>query len=145
MSPTRCSALTRAGKPCRAWAVPGSNPPLCAAHGGAAGRPGAPVGNSNAVKHGAYAVPEDPPAGMQGQIEDLDRRIERLGEYIDEHQSGWDLTQLKTALDLHSTLISRVARARQVQDRLTEGGQDEIEALINDVLDELSEEWGIEL
>ena len=30
----KCSHLTRLGEPCRAWAVRGSLPPRCAAHGG---------------------------------------------------------------------------------------------------------------
>lgn len=51
----KCTALTRSGDPCRAWAVPGTNPPRCASHGGVDAKPGAPVGNQNALKHGFYA------------------------------------------------------------------------------------------
>ena len=51
----RCTATTRKGQPCRAWAVPGTDPPRCAAHGGVASKPGAPSGNQNAVTHGFYA------------------------------------------------------------------------------------------
>jgi hypothetical protein len=32
--PRRCTAVTRKGTDCKAWAVPGSEPPLCSAHGG---------------------------------------------------------------------------------------------------------------
>lgn len=53
---TPCSAQTKAGKACKAWAIHGSNPPLCSAH---AGRAGAPPGNSNAVKHGYYSQEYD--------------------------------------------------------------------------------------
>ncbi len=52
---TRCTATTRKGQPCRAWAVPGTDPPRCASHGGVSAKPGAPVGNQNAVIHGFYA------------------------------------------------------------------------------------------
>ncbi len=52
---THCTATTRQGQPCRAWAVPGTDPPRCAPHGGAGAKPGAPEGNQNAVTHGFYA------------------------------------------------------------------------------------------
>jgi hypothetical protein len=47
----RCGAHTRAGQPCQAPAVTGKR--RCRMHGGAKGS-GAPVGNSNALKHGRY-------------------------------------------------------------------------------------------
>ena len=50
MSP-RCGAKTRNGTPCRSPAVAGKS--RCRMHGGAAGS-GAPKGNKNAFKHGAY-------------------------------------------------------------------------------------------
>ncbi len=68
---TRCTATTRGGQPCRGWAVPGTDPPRCAPHGGVAARPGAPEGNQNACTHGMYAkqwgraCPEWNPAARQ--------------------------------------------------------------------------------
>jgi glucans biosynthesis protein len=47
----RCGARTRSGAPCRAPAVSGKQ--RCRMHGGAKGS-GAPRGNKNALKHGAY-------------------------------------------------------------------------------------------
>ena len=52
---TPCTATTRQDQPCRAWALPGTDPPRCAPHGGASAKPGAPMGNHNAVTHGFYA------------------------------------------------------------------------------------------
>jgi hypothetical protein len=46
-----CSAKTAADVPCQAWARRGYDPPLCAAH---STNVGAPIGNTNAVKHGFY-------------------------------------------------------------------------------------------
>ena len=46
-SALRCGARTRAGAPCRSPAVGGSA--RCRMHGG---RAGAPLGNSNRLKHG---------------------------------------------------------------------------------------------
>lgn len=52
MSKVACSATTRAGNPCKAWAIHNSNPPLCSAH---SGRAGAPPGNQNRYTHGFYS------------------------------------------------------------------------------------------
>ena len=50
-----CTATTLRGYPCRSWAVQGTDPPRCASHGGVSSRPGAPLGNLNALTHGIYA------------------------------------------------------------------------------------------
>jgi hypothetical protein len=47
----RCGARTRSGAPCRSPAV--ADKKRCRMHGGAKGS-GAPRGNKNAIKHGAY-------------------------------------------------------------------------------------------
>jgi hypothetical protein len=47
----RCGARTRSGTPCRSPAVYGKK--RCRMHGGAKGS-GAPAGNTNALKHGAF-------------------------------------------------------------------------------------------
>jgi glucans biosynthesis protein len=48
----RCLAKTRKGTPCQSPAVRGKR--RCRMHGGT--NPGAPRGNTNAWKHGAYAA-----------------------------------------------------------------------------------------
>ena len=48
---TRCGARTRKGTPCQAPAASGKA--RCRMHGGAKGT-GAPIGNTNALKHGMY-------------------------------------------------------------------------------------------
>ncbi len=50
MAAQRCGAKTRAGGACAAPAVAGGQ--RCRMHGGRGS--GAPVGNANALKHGAY-------------------------------------------------------------------------------------------
>lgn len=47
---SRCGAKTRSGKPCQSPSVHGSA--RCRMHGGKGS--GAPMGNRNALKHGAY-------------------------------------------------------------------------------------------
>ena len=48
----RCSRLKGDGGPCKAWAMPNSEPPVCASHGGRG--VGAPRGNQNRRTHGLY-------------------------------------------------------------------------------------------
>ena len=47
----RCGARTRSGTPCRSPAMPNGR---CRMHGGTS--PGAPKGNTNALKHGRYTA-----------------------------------------------------------------------------------------
>ena len=51
LSSPRCGARARSGAPCRSPAVAGKR--RCRMHGGAKGS-GAPRGNTNALKHGAF-------------------------------------------------------------------------------------------
>jgi hypothetical protein len=140
----RCSAPKANGQPCRAWAVRGTNPPVCAAHGGSRGKIGAPEGNQNAVSHGAYAKGDElPPDDLDKRIEDLAQRIERVGAFIDGSEDlGAD--QFIRLHQLHASMTSRLGRLKQ-QQLSVGGGGDEIGQAIRRVLDRLSEEWGVEL
>ena len=75
----RCGAKTRSGKPCRSPAVTGKK--RCRMHGGAKGS-GAPKGNQNAYKDGAYtreALEEYRKVGrLICEFEDSLREIETL-------------------------------------------------------------------
>jgi hypothetical protein len=58
--PQKCTQSTRTGKPCRAWAIRGSNPPTCATHAGRTKDAGAPLANVNRQAHGFYSAALDP-------------------------------------------------------------------------------------
>jgi hypothetical protein len=51
----KCAAVRKDGRPCRAWAIVGSEPALCAVHAGRNAGKGAKKGNRNALKHGYYS------------------------------------------------------------------------------------------
>jgi hypothetical protein len=80
-SSRRCSATCANGKPCRAWALRGSEPPLCAAH---SGKVGAPPGNKNAQTHGYYSrqvVPVgDWPLGITRGLTQIENVVVNLAE-----------------------------------------------------------------
>lgn len=89
---TYCTATTRLGQPCRAWAVLGTDPPRCAPHGGTGAKPGAPEGNRNAVTHGFYAnqlgsgqTADEPmlaPQPGQDRVTSPETGIANAGEYV---------------------------------------------------------------
>ena len=76
-SSPRCGAKTRQGTPCQAPAVSGKQ--RCRMHGCAKGS-GAPRGNRNALKHGAYTKHE------------LDRRTHLRGLYKEANKLLKDLS-----------------------------------------------------
>jgi hypothetical protein len=145
MPSTRCTATTAKGQPCKAWAVQGTVPPRCAAHSGAARPPGAPAGNRNARTHGAYSAAEDQAPGTESHIADLDRRIQRLGEYIDDHTNELDARTLATLLELHSKMIGRVTRVRRIRKDLTGDRDTALASAINHALDRIGKEYNVEL
>jgi uncharacterized protein YjcR len=73
----RCGAKTRQGTPCRAPAVKGKK--RCRMHGGAQGS-GAPRGNQNALKHGAFTKEA---LERRGAMRDLIREARKLLREID--------------------------------------------------------------
>jgi hypothetical protein len=73
------------GSPCKAWAVRGSDPARCAAHGGGRRPVGAPAGNANALRHGYYAaaqLPED--CTIDAVIDMLYHKQLALDDFIDQ-------------------------------------------------------------
>ena len=73
----RCGARTRRGTNCRAPAVSGRK--RCRMHGGSAGS-GAPLGNKNAVKHGAFTKEA---LQRRAETRELYREVRKLLKEID--------------------------------------------------------------
>jgi hypothetical protein len=141
----KCSAERADGRSCRAWVVKGTEPPVCAAHGGAQARIGAPPGNQNAVSHGVYAKVEDLPADDLGKrIQDLAARIERVGAYIDDNLEDLSSEDFVRFHGLHAVMTSRLARLKKQHQEMG-GSGDELTQAIRRALDRLSQEWGVEL
>jgi len=159
--PRRCTAQTSTGRPCRAWAVRDANPPLCAAHGGGRQPIGAPQGNRNAETHGAYSSPLEGghPKGGEGgvdldeRIADLDRRIIRLGQFIDgctigdpEATDGTiTVADYIRLVALYGQLCSRLGRLMRDREQLAGGEPEELQQAINEALDSIRTELGVDL
>ena len=142
--PTKCSAITASGQPCKAWAIRGSEPPLCAPHAGLAG---GKKGNQNAVKHGYYRQSINSAELLSlfddaGKVE-LDQEavllrvfIHRLINYLEDPELPYE--QFRSA---GSLLISAVRALTYLKKQLPPH-----EAIDWDTaLDELAQEWGWEL
>jgi hypothetical protein len=151
---TRCSTPG-----CRAWAVRGSDPPLCSPHRGSAG---APPGNQNRRTHGFYATvlhPEelaDLADYAGGTTVDAEIAIVRvalrriLGMLLTGVTPGSDprpldandYARLSGLAFQGASAVSRLLRTRH------DLGGDQNDAFfgsLGQALDRLSAEWGIDL
>ena len=136
---TRCTAKTAKGTACRAWAVRGSDPPRCAAHGGGSRPPGAPRGNTNARRHGAYQ--DDGSSDLADVLARMNRHLQYLEQCIQDYD-GEDPEVLPRLLVMHSQAAARLARFLERQ-----GGaeHDELMAAIDAAMDEAAEIMGVDI
>jgi hypothetical protein len=155
MSNIHCSATTKSGRPCRAWAVHYTDPPLCSSHSGRTRGDGVPESNKNRLTHGFYSryftlqevsdlftsadVPVQPGESTAAQI--TLRRIlaylERNGDIKDE--------DFQAAVALVFTGTNTVGRFLRNQRCLKGLASEEIAVAIATVLDQISIELGLEL
>jgi hypothetical protein len=147
---------TRPG--CKAWAVRGSDPPLCSPH---SGRVGAPPGNANHLIHGYYTSvlhPEET-AGLSDTVETstLDAEIlmtraaiRRLFQMLKSGKTPGADPKPLTAEDYGRYIglifagagaISRLLRARAALPGFTSA----FDRMMEEVLDNLGKEWGVDL
>jgi len=153
---------TRCQQPnCRAWAIRGSDPPLCSAHAGRSLGAGAPPGNQNARTHGFYAsaITRDELADILTHAADttLDSEIAitriALRRVFTMLLSGTtpgpdprpldaqDYARLISLAFQGSSTISRLLRAKSA----LPDDPNAPPSFLDQVLDELSVEWGVEL
>lgn len=98
-----------------------------------------------------YTQPEEPPVNLPGRIKDLDRRITRLGTYIDDADIGSgdgqinliDYTRLAA---LYGQLCSRLGRLMRDQQQLEGTGLgDLMNTLMDENLGKAGQILGVEL
>ena len=143
---------------CRAWAIRDSDPPRCSAH--TPGKVGAPPGNRNNLTHGFYAStldPDDLAVLDEGAIDtSLDEEIFIVRLALRRMQlmivTGTTPGPSPQRLDAHdyarfigltfqgTNTLSRLLRVRHDLP-----GNDRFMQVMDEALDALSEEWGIEL
>lgn len=146
---SKCNATTKAGKPCRAYAVHGER--FCSAHLGLNVGAGAPAGNQNAKKHGFYAdsFTVDELVGvmdMSGEV-DLGDEVAML-RVLNRRVMRWLSNEAQrgelVATDLHRLLTALSASSRTIAKLLKDiEGTGDGDGGMDDVLDALAEELGI--
>lgn len=151
----RCTATTKNGQQCQAYAVRGSSPLLCSAHSKRNSGAGAPVGNQNAVKHGFYSgqfsAEELSDLVSQAQDRSLDDEIglarvvlRRLMKYLDSGEA-LNVEQIRAIAPVALAGTRTVARLLKDAQALSKGTGDGVADAIAAALDELGDEWGIKL
>lgn len=148
-----CSAIKANGKPCQRWAVRGSDPPLCSAHGGRKQSSGSQDEGKNAFKHGFYSrlLSADELSDLMAFIDDptledeiaiarvmLRRAMARLAENDMDEEELNDLAELVLS---GTRTIGRLLRdQKELSNKSNEGL-----AAIGEALDKIAAEMGIEL
>lgn len=128
----RCSAATKAGEPCKAYPVRGTE--RCAAH---LGKVGAPVGNQNRKTHGFYSVVKL--ESIDDVVSDLMSKQEQLSAYIAEKVDGMDSEELVKLLALSAQNASRLGRLFRDQRMLSGDAGDGLLQAVNRLMDDINE------
>ncbi len=105
---------------------------------------GAPKGNKNALKHGAYSAPP-PTDDLAERIQDLRAKRERLSAYIDEHAFDAEPLEYAKLTDLLGRLDSRITRLEQQRRSMSGEQDDDFVRAVDGALQKLAEEWGVSL
>lgn len=149
---TQCTATTRRGTQCKNSAVKGTNPPRCSIPSHQTDpkaptrkRAGAPPGNRNAEKHGAYSRPTAAIKSIADAIADLQQKRDQLSQHIDANQHNLAPLEHAKILDLLGRLDSRIARLYKQLQELTGEGADKMDTDMDAVLAVLSTAFDINL
>jgi hypothetical protein len=155
----KCSHTTTQGKPCRAWAMPGTDPPACSAHAGRNVGAGAPAGNVNRRAHGFYspALTEEELADLVAAADDLTlddeiacarvllRRIMRSLDINPDPETPLSIDDLHKLTSLALQAARTIARLLRDKRAISGEAADGIAGAIGQALDELANQWGLEI
>ena len=130
----RCSATTRAGEPCKAYAIRDSQ--LCAAH---SRNVGAPKGNQNRKTHGFYTRPAVKLENIGDVATDLMAKQEQLSVYIDDQLLvGIDSEEMMKLLALLAQNASRLGRLMRDKRALSGESADGLLEAVGKLMDEIN-------
>ena len=150
---TKCTALTAQGKPCRNWAMPGSD--KCRSHRDRELGPrgaGAPPANQNAHKHGFYskfltetdllAMATATGGDLLDEVAFTRVMVGKLAEMIT------DTDDVAMAVKLSDAMFrgtGRIAMLLKAQRALNPDTADTVTGAIAAALDELGTQWDLDL
>ena len=147
MKSRRCTAVCLDGTPCRAWAVRGTEPPRCSAHGGTAVRNEGEQRRLDALRHACFAEPDLPKdCSIDAVIDAVFQRQVELETYLRE---VWDSdiapNEVAQLLRVHGQNAFRLGQLLRARRALAGEAGDGIAAAVSQALDELSSELGVDL
>lgn len=150
----RCTASTKSGVACSAFAVRGSDPPLCSAHLGRNAGAGAPDGNQNRRSHGFYGryysadeladlEQGDIDQSIDGEIKVVRVALRRALRVLEDDEADPGLVAALVPL----VFAGGRTVARLLRDRKLLSGEDGETVMreLSDALEELGAEWGVNL
>lgn len=149
----KCTATTKSGEPCKAYAIRGRKPYLCSTHAKANAGAGAPPGNQNATKHGFYgkiftaeelaAILETEIFNLEGEIALTRILLRRLNEFLSKDPLQTP-ELLASIAPVAFTGVRTVAKLLAAAKEISSEGDDPAKELMK-ALDELSVQWHIKL
>jgi hypothetical protein len=151
-----CSHTTRAGRPCRAWAVEGTDPPACSAHARRNVGAGGTLANQNARTHGFYGriLSEQELADLVAYAADMSLddelacvrvALRRTLDFIRDAPEPHDEATFLHAVGLIFRGARTVALLLSYRQALASTGSDPFLEIIYQALDEIDEKWEIDL
>ena len=157
----RCTQLTRAGRPCRRWAVRGSDPPTCYSHlrgvsGGDALEEVCDDRGQRTGDEGFYSSMLSPDElgdlvayaaelTLADEIACTRVAVRRTLEFLSQGRGSLSESDYLRAAGFVFQGARTMARLLRDQQALLGDSTDRLTAIFDAALDGLSEEWGIEL
>ena len=157
----RCTQLTKAGRPCRRWAVRGSDPPTCYSHLGAVSEGDAleqvrADSEQRGGEEGFYSPMLSPDEladlvayaaemTLADEIACTRVAVRRTLEFLSQGRGSLSESDYLRAAGLVFQGARTMARLLRDQQALLGDSTDRLTAIFDAALDGLSEEWGIEL
>lgn len=138
----RCSALRKDGRPCRAWAVRGSDPALCANHLDREPEASGFYERSYSIEEAADLLYKTAEKDLK---EELGVTRVTLRRALEQMQQELDAAEYARLIELIFRGAHTIADIMRAQNSLSGGGEDFVPPVIGEVLTEIGNERGIEL
>ncbi len=142
----RCTAMTQDGEPCQAWARRGSEPALCAAHTDQAHGEGVTFYSPIMKREELAALADlaEVTVTLEGEIACARILIRRLIAYMNEREpEGMEMLRFAKTVFKGTAAVARMLEKEHTLRTLAQ--QAGLTPAIYQALDELAEEWGIDL
>lgn len=140
----RCTAVTQDGEPCQAWARRGSNPALCVAHIDGAYGEGVAFYSPIMSRKELVALADlgEASVTLEGEIAVVRILIRRLMTYMAEQKvEGMEMLLFTKTVFKGTAAVARLLE----KERALAEQFDDMQPAIDQALDELAEEWGIDI